>query len=90
MVKTKEKLGNQHPTQSVNLHWTKSLAPEALGYYAKTGLKYYDWQKYLLEDMMAVNDDDLWVHQNMVTPSLVVTVKQRLFIFGNCGGYIMD
>lgn len=63
MVKTKEKLGNQHPTQSVNLHWTKTLAPEALGYYAKTGLKYYDWQKYLLEDIMAVNDDSLWVHQ---------------------------
>lgn len=63
MVKTKEKLGNQHPTQSVNLHWTKTLAPEALGYYEKTGLKYYDWQKYLLEDIMAVNDDGLWVHQ---------------------------
>lgn len=63
MVKTKEKLGNQHPTQSVNLHWTKSLAPEALGYYSKTGLNYYDWQKNLLEDMMAVNDDGLWVHQ---------------------------
>ena len=63
MVKQKEKLGNQHPTQSVNLHWTKTLAPEALGYYAKTGLKYYDWQKNLLEDMMAVNNDGLWVHQ---------------------------
>ena len=63
MVKTKEKLGNQHPTQSVNLYWTKTLAPEALGYYEKTGLKYYDWQKYLLENIMAVNDDGLWVHQ---------------------------
>ena len=59
MVKQKEKLGNQHPTQSVNLYWTKSLAPEALGYYAKTGLKHYDWQKNLLENIMAVNDDDL-------------------------------
>ena len=49
MVKTKEKLGNQHQTQSVNLHWTKTLAPEAIGYYTKTGLKYYDWQRNLLE-----------------------------------------
>lgn len=61
MVKTKR--GNQFPSQSVNLHFTKSLSKEAIALYEKSGLSCYDWQKNLLEPIMAIDKDGLWVHQ---------------------------
>lgn len=39
VTKTKTKLGNQRPTQSVNLHFAKSLAHEAINYYKKNRAK---------------------------------------------------
>ncbi|EGJ26752.1 terminase [Streptococcus phage Javan425] len=63
MVVTKTKLGNQHPTQSVNLHYSISLSDEAVFYYEKTGLSCYNWQKNMLSPIMAIDEDGLWVHQ---------------------------
>lgn len=63
MVVTKTKLGNQHPTQSVNLHYSISLAQEAIDYYQKTGLKCYPWQINLIFPIMAVDDEGIWIHQ---------------------------
>ncbi|HEQ5419111.1 TPA: terminase [Streptococcus pyogenes] len=63
VTKTKTKLGNQRPTQSVNLHFAKSLAHEAINYYKKTGLSCYPWQENMLIPIMAVDEDGLWVHQ---------------------------
>lgn len=63
MVVTKTKLGNQHPTQSVNLHYSISLAQEAIDYYQKTGLKCYPWQINLIFPIMSVDDEGIWIHQ---------------------------
>ncbi|MGT2761952.1 terminase [Streptococcus intermedius] len=63
VTKTKIRFGNQHPTQSVTLHYTDSLAQEAIEFYRKSGRDCYPWQVSLLEAIMAVNDDGLWVHQ---------------------------
>ncbi|WP_426807468.1 terminase [Streptococcus anginosus] len=63
VTKTKIRFGNQHPTQSVTLHYTDSLAQEAIEFYQKSGRDCYPWQVSLLEAIMAVNDDGLWVHQ---------------------------
>lgn len=63
VTETKSKLGNQWPTQSVNLHFTKTLAHEAIAYYQKTGLNCYPWQGHVLMPIMAINEDKLWVHQ---------------------------
>lgn len=60
---TKVRLGNQHPTQSVILPYKQSLCQKAIDYYEKTGHNCYDWQLNLLEPIMAVDDDGLWVHQ---------------------------
>lgn len=60
---TKVRFGNQHPTQSVILPYDKSLYQEAIDFYIKTGLKCYDWQISLLKDVMAIDDDGLWIHQ---------------------------
>ena len=65
MAKKKQKLGNQHPTQSVILKYTKkkSKSHEAVEIYERTGLSCYKWQTNLLEPIMAVDKENLWVHQ---------------------------
>lgn len=63
MVEKEKRLGNQNPTQSVILPFSKSLSDEAITFYEKTGLQSYPWQKNLVKDIMAVDDDGLWVHQ---------------------------
>lgn len=60
---TKAIFGNQHPTQSVILPYSESLCQKAIDYYEKTGRKCYDWQLDLLEPIMSLDADGLWVHQ---------------------------
>lgn len=60
---TKARFGNQFPTQSVILPYKQSLCQRAIYYYEKTGRKCYDWQPNLLEPIMAIDDEGLWVHQ---------------------------
>lgn len=59
------KLGSQNPTESVILKYVKkkSRAKEAIDIYEKTGLGCYKWQINLLEPIMAVDKDGLWIHQ---------------------------
>lgn len=59
---TEVKLGNQHPTQSVILPFTKSLYQPAIENYEKSGRTAQEWQVDLAKDLFAVNDDGLWVH----------------------------
>lgn len=60
---TKVKFGNQHPTQSVILPYDRSLFQEAIDIYQKTGLECYEWQLNMLQPIMALDDDGLWIHQ---------------------------
>ena len=55
--------GRQIPTQSVALPYTKTLGQEAAELYALTGNELLEWQQLLQCDIMAVNDEGLWVHQ---------------------------
>ncbi|MBS4750977.1 terminase [Carnobacteriaceae bacterium zg-ZUI78] len=59
----RKKIGNQNPTQSVILQKTKSKYQEAVDLYEKTGLTCYEWQKNLLKPIMAIDKEQLWVHQ---------------------------
>ncbi|HEM4497531.1 TPA: terminase, partial [Streptococcus suis] len=63
VTKTKTRLGNQRPTQSVTLHYAESLAHEAIELYQKTGRSCYPWQVNLLEHIMGIDTEGLWVHQ---------------------------
>ena len=56
------KVGNQLPTISVVLPYEKSYGDEAVQLYNLSGNVCLDWQALLLNDIMAVNDDGLWVH----------------------------
>lgn len=58
-----KKFGKQTPTQSVILDYNESRYQEAVDLYQRTGLLIYDWQLYLLKDIMAVDEEGLWTHQ---------------------------
>lgn len=56
------RLGKQTPTLSVVLPYTESLGSEAIAVYNRSGRTAQPWQELMLEDIMAVNEDGLWVH----------------------------
>ena len=54
--------GRQTPTQSVVLPYEQTLGSEAIAIYNKTGRTAQEWQEIQMYDIMAINDDGLWVH----------------------------
>jgi len=56
------RVGNQIPTQSVILPYSITRGPEAVQLYNLSGNVMLDWQSLMLSDIMAVNEDGLWVH----------------------------
>lgn len=58
-----ELLGRQNPTQQVVLPYTTSKAMEAIELYESSGKSAMDWQKLLLTNIMAQNENGLWTHQ---------------------------
>lgn len=57
------RIGRQTPTQSIVIPYEKTLGQEAIDLYAETGNELLEWQQLLEYDIMAVNDDGLWIHQ---------------------------
>lgn len=55
--------GRKEPTVSVTLPYSDTAAAEAVELYNKTERKVLDWQELLLYDIMALNPDKLWTHQ---------------------------
>ena len=56
------RIGNQIPTLSVILPYTKTQGSEAVQLYNLSGNTAQEWQELMLSDIMAKNDDGLWVH----------------------------
>lgn len=56
------RLGIQTPTQSFLLPYEMTKGQEAVDYYNKTGKTAYKWQEMILDNMLAINDEGLWVH----------------------------
>ena len=57
-----KKIGRQTPTQSVILPYTETLGQSAIDLYNKSGRTALPWQELMMYDIMAVNEDGLWVH----------------------------
>lgn len=57
------KKGRQTPTQSVVLPYSKTKGKEAVKLYNKSGNKALKWQSLLCDDLMAVDENGLWIHQ---------------------------
>ena len=58
-----DKVGRQSPTVSVILPYHETKGPEAIELYNKSEKDALEWQVALTYDIMAVDDDGLWVHQ---------------------------
>lgn len=58
----KKRIGRQTPTSSCILPYKKTRGGEAVQLYAATGRTAQEWQARLLDDILAVGPDGLWVH----------------------------
>lgn len=56
------RIGNQIPTTSVVLDYSESFGDEAVQLYNMSGNVCQEWQALMLSDIMAVNDEGLWIH----------------------------
>ena len=56
------RVGNQIPTQSFIIPYDKSYGDEAVQLYNMSQNVCQEWQALMLNDIMAVNSDGLWVH----------------------------
>lgn len=57
-----KRLGRQTPTSSVVLPYTQSLGGDAVEIYNRSGRTALEWQERMIEDIMALNKENLWVH----------------------------
>ena len=62
MVSIGKRYGRQTPTVDFIVEFQNTLSDEAIGFYERTGNEVYEWQRNLLDPIMAI-EDDLWVHQ---------------------------
>lgn len=56
------KIGRQLPTTSHTLPYQNTIGPEAVALYNTEGRQAFPWQAHLLDDMLAYDDDGLWIH----------------------------
>lgn len=58
-----KRYGNQTPTQSFILPYTKTKGPKAISIYKESKHKAQPWQEQLVYDILAVDEEGKWKHQ---------------------------
>lgn len=58
------RIGEQTPTKSVILPYDESMGDQAVDYYERSGREAFDWQKFMVNAIMAKNSEGLWTHMN--------------------------
>lgn len=56
------RIGNQIPTYSVVLPYTETRGEQALDLYRETGREPQEWQGNLIKEILATNEDGLWIY----------------------------
>lgn len=59
---SEKRLGRQTPVISLILPYSESLGTDAVKIYNESGRTAQEWQELMLEDIMALDDEGLWVH----------------------------
>ena len=59
---TTPKIGRQLPTRAVTLPYNYTSGPEAVELYNTDDRQAFPWQAHLLDDILAYNEEGLWVH----------------------------
>jgi len=57
-----KRIGRQTPTKSKILPYTKTLGDKSIKLYQASKRTAYKWQKYILDAILAVNNEGLWTH----------------------------
>ena len=57
-----KRIGRQTPTKSNILPYTKTLGDKSIKLYQASKRTAYKWQKYILDAILAVNNEGLWTH----------------------------
>lgn len=60
---TEQQKGSQIPSQSVILSYFETYGDQAIELYERSGGHLLEWQKALVKHILAINDDELFVHQ---------------------------
>ena len=58
------RIGEQTPTRSLILPYDESLGDAAIELYEKSGRKAFDWQRFIVNAILAKNSEGLWTHMN--------------------------
>src|SRR5690625_4743982 len=58
------RIGEQTPTKSLILPYDESLGDEAIELYEKSGREAFDWQRFIVNAILAKNNEGLWTHMN--------------------------
>src|SRR5699024_6732904 len=58
------RIGEQTPTRSLILPYDESKGNEAIELYEESGRTAYDWQKFIVDAILAKNKDGSWTHMN--------------------------
>src|SRR5690625_4913001 len=66
MKVNQKKIGSQTPTKSLILPYNFSFGSKAIEIYEKSGRTAFDWQKFLTDAILAVNDEGLLTHMTFV------------------------
>lgn len=61
-LKQDKRIGAQEPTRSLILPYDESVGSKAVEIYEKSGRTAYDWQRFLVDSILAKNPDGLWTH----------------------------
>ena len=61
-VKKKTKKGQQKPTASLILKYSKTWGQDAIDLYNRTGRTAQEWQIRLMKAILSMNKEGLWVH----------------------------
>ena len=57
-----KRIGRQTPTTSLVLPYSQSKGQEAIDIYNKTGRTAREWQELLIYDILAIDDEGMWMH----------------------------
>lgn len=58
------RIGEQTPTRSLILPYDESAGDEAIELYEETGRDAFDWQRFIVNAILAKNNQGLWTHMN--------------------------
>lgn|SRR5690625_1768328 len=63
-MKTDVRIGVQTPTKSLILPYDESKGDEAVDLYERSGRTAFDWQRFIINAILAKNSEGLWTHMN--------------------------